>query len=210
MSAQAAPGLVSQDVELTDDSAEHAFLARRGCRFGVLAAVCWIALGVDSIVRPYQVNLRDGLLLIPWVFTAITFWYVHLVQRSAAGRVERTGHVLVQIASVLVFFGNVGLVTDQPVLAIFTVPWGALLWAAALVVFGIGTRKAAVLPGYAGVALMLLEPCSMLSGLALSPISPIHDRGAYSGALVKGFLVALVSAALMRAGKFRAEVSRST
>ena len=59
--------------------------------------------------------------------------------------------------------------------------------------FGLSTMRAGVLPKYVGIALILLEPGSMLTAMALSPIAPIADRGAYSGATEKGAVVALVA-----------------
>jgi hypothetical protein len=43
--------------------------------------------------------------------------------------------------------------------------------------------------------MMLLEPGSVLAGLALSPIAPIHDRGTYSGAVEKGIALAFLAVA---------------
>jgi hypothetical protein len=62
-----------------------------------------------------------------------------------------------------------------------------------LIAFGIGTWKTRVLPRYVGITLVLLEPASTLPGLALSPIAPLHDRGAYSGAVEKGIALAIVA-----------------
>jgi hypothetical protein len=70
------------------------------------------------------------------------------------------------------------------------------LWAIGLILFGMGTMLAGVLPRYAGVVMMLLEPGSVLAGLALSPIAPIHDRGTYSGAVEKGIGLALLALAM--------------
>src|SRR4051812_46382074 len=38
-----------------------------------------------------------------------------------------------------------------------------------------------------------LEPGSILTGLALSPIAPLHDRGAYSAGIEKGLALALIA-----------------
>ena len=67
-------------------------------------------------------------------------------------------------------------------------PLGALIWVVVLVFFGLSTMKARVLPKYAGVVLILLEPVLDAHRRACcQPITPpLADRGAYSGATEKG------------------------
>ncbi len=161
-----------------------------------LAAACWIALGIDSIVRPQQVNYRDALWMLPFALTAVAFAYVHVAQRAKAQKWEPFAFHFLMIASVLVFLGNVGVLADQPLLAAFSFPWGAILWAVALIGFGIATWKVHVFPAYVGIAIALLEPGSILTGLLLSPIAPLHPRGAYSAGLEKGLVLAIVAVAL--------------
>jgi len=60
-----------------------------------------------------------------------------------------------------------------------------------------------VLPKYTGIVLILLEPCSMLTGFPLQPIAPIADRGAYSGATEKGAFVAIIAWELFRFARRR-------
>jgi hypothetical protein len=170
--------------------------AARGARLGFAAAACWLALGVESIVRPWQANYRDALWIVPWVLTALTFVAVHAAQRTRSGAVGSISFAFLMIATVLTLLGNVGLLLGSPTLAVFGFPWGALLWTAALVAFGAATWRARVLPRHAGIAIMLLEPASILTGLALSPIAPLHERGAYSGAVEKGLVLAVVAYAL--------------
>jgi hypothetical protein len=110
--------------------------------------------------------------------------------------VERTGFYAVMIASALAFLGNVGVTTGQTLLAVFGFPWGAVLWTLGLILFGIGTWQARLLPRYVALALILLEPGSILTGLALSPVAPLHDRGAYSAGIEKGLALALIACGL--------------
>jgi hypothetical protein len=171
-------------------------LAMRGAVTAAVAAVCWIALGMESILRPQQENYRDALWMVPFALNAITLVFVHALQRSPEARFERLGFYFVMSASVLVFLGNVGLLASQPLLAKFSFPWGALLWTVGLILFGVATWKAKILPAYAGFALILLEPASILTGLLLAPIAPLHERGAYSGAVEKGVVLAVIGLAL--------------
>ena len=120
-------------------------MAPRGLCRGLLDRWC-----AESIARPRQENYRDPLWMIPFALTALTFAFVHAVQRSASARLERIGFIAVMTASALVFLGNVGLVTDQPSLSVFAFPWGAVLWTVGLMMFGMGTWQAKVLPGYMG------------------------------------------------------------
>ena len=101
------------------------------------------------------------------------------------------------IASALAFAGSIGIQAEQPALAALGFPGGAVIWAVGLMVFGVATLRAAVFPRFVGIALILLEPGSILTGLALAPISPLHDRGSYSAGVEKGLALALVSYGFM-------------
>jgi FtsH-binding integral membrane protein len=207
MSAKAALALASKSRCLPDKQGNRTLFAARGFRICGFAATCWIALGLESILRPQQANYRDAVWMVPWVLTAIAFWLIHRTQRSPAAWLERVGFYAVMIASVLALLGNVGLLANQPALAVFGFPWGAMLWTVALIVFGIGTLKAGILPRSAGIALMLLEPGSILTGLALSPVAPLHERGAYSGGVEKGVMLALISFGLLSVRSIRYDES---
>lgn len=102
------------------------------------AATCWIALGLESIVRPEQENYRDWLWMLPFTLTMLTFYFVHLAQRGARQNVERAGFYFVMIASGLTVLGNVGVSLEQRTLAVLGFPWGAVLWTVGLIGFGDG------------------------------------------------------------------------
>jgi hypothetical protein len=166
---------------------------QRGSRTASVAALCWIALGLDSILRPAQINARDTWWMLPFLLTTGAFWLVHSVQASRTDWLERAAFYTLMIASALVFAGSIGIQAEQPALAALGFPGGAVIWAAGLMVFGVATLRAAVFPRFVGIALLLLEPGSILTGLALAPISPLHDRGSYSAGVEKGLALALVS-----------------
>src|SRR5262249_55723091 len=182
------------------DNQSRLRLASTGSLVAWFAAVCWVALGVESIVRPEQENYRDIVWMLPFALTAVTFLFIHATQRAAqrseSGRLERVAFYLAMTASALAILGNVGLLTDYALLATLSFPWGALLWAGALIMFGVSTWKAKALPRYVGLALILLEPGSILTGLALSPIAPLHDRGAYTAGVEKGMALAVLAIGL--------------
>lgn len=182
-------------------------LATQGALVATWAAVGWVVLGVESIVHPQQVDFRDAVWMIPFSLTAAAFIYLHLLQQSRAAMLEAIGFYAVMIASLLAFLGNVGVLTNFPLLAKFGFPWGALLWMAGLIVFGIGTWTARTAPWYVGLALILLEPGSLLTGLALAPLAPLHDRGAYSAGVEKGLALAVVALALSRLKNAREKIA---
>jgi hypothetical protein len=167
-------------------------------RYGVagLAAGTWLALGVESILRPGQHNYRDALWLVPWVLTAAALHQLHLAQRSPGARLERWSYGAVLAAMTACAAGNLGLLLDIDGLTSLGFPVGALLWTLALVPFGVATARAGVVPRHVGVALALLEPGSVLTGLALSPIAGLSDRGGYSSGIEKALVVWLVARAL--------------
>ena len=80
-------------------------------------------------------------------------------------------------------------------------------WMAGLIVFGIDTWIVKVLPWYVGPALILLESGALLTGLALAPVAPLHDRGAYSAGIEKGFVLAVVALALSQLKNKREKIA---
>jgi hypothetical protein len=171
---------------------------RRLSRYGVagLAAVSWLLLGVESVLRPGQHNYRDALWLVPWLLTAAALRQLHLAQRSPAARLERWSYGAVIAAMAGCLAGNLGLLLDIDALELLGFPLGALLWTLALVPFGIATVRAGEVPRHVGIALALLEPGSILTGLALSPIAGLSDRGGYSSGIEKALVLWLVARAL--------------
>ena len=147
-------------------------------------------------MRPEQENYRDWLWIIPFALTALALYFVHVVQRGAHQNLERAGFYFVMFASALTFLGNIGVSLEQRTLAMFGFPWGAVLWMVGLIGFGVGTWLARVLPRYVALTLILLEPGSIATGLALAPIAPLHNRGAYSAGIEKGLCLVLIGMGL--------------
>ena len=171
----------------TTTAADHkAKLAMRGAVLGAVGAAAWIAIGIDSIVGTDVAHYRDAVWSIPWVLTYLMFLHLHLVQRDRTGARGETIFKILTLGMALTWAGSIGIVFDIKALQFLGFPLGALIWVVVLVFFGLSTMKARVLPKYAGVVLILLEPCSMLTGFLLQPIAPIADHGAYSGATEKG------------------------
>jgi hypothetical protein len=198
MSSKAAALLPCDAPAINTRPSERGRLARRGAVIAGLAATCWVALGLESIVIPAQRNYRDALWFVPFALTLAAFRYMHRLQRSAGVRLECWGFAVTMASMVLVMIGNIGALTNQAAMAVLAFPLGALLWTAALIIFGLGTWRANVFPRYVAAALVLLEPGSILAGLALSPIAPLHPRGGYSAGVEKGAALALIAVAFYR------------
>jgi hypothetical protein len=164
-----------------------------GVRVAALGAVAWIALGIDSILRPVEDDRRDVVWMIPFALTLISFWLIHTAQKLAGGRFERIAYWSVMTASALAFAGIIGLVFGIPSLETLGFPLGAIVWMVGWILFGVATIKTRVFPKYVGIALILFEPGSILTGMALSPIAPLQPRGAYSAGLEKGAVLAAIA-----------------
>ena len=175
------------------DQAQVARIARVGTWSGWLSAIAWIALGADSIARPIQDNRRDVFWWIPFALLIVLILGVHNVQRARALRSERYAFLAVMLAGGLVFLGNLGIVFDLRALSKLGFPGGAIIWTAGLIAYGVATWRARVLPWYAALGLILWEPGSIATGLLLSPIAPLLDRGAYSAGLEKGLATAIIA-----------------
>jgi hypothetical protein len=193
----------SRPVPTTRATDKKATLARRGAWLGAIGAAAWIAIGVDSIVGTDVAHYRDAVWSVPWVLTYLMFLHLHLVQRDRTGPRGDTIFKVLTLGMALTWAGSIGIVLDVKALAFLGFPLGALIWVVVLVFFGLSTMKAGVLPKYTGIVLILLEPCSMLTGFLLQPIAPIADRGAYSGATEKGAFVAIIAWELFRFARRR-------
>ena len=177
--------------------------ARRGAVYGWISILLWVLLGIDSIVRPIQDDRREIFWWFPYLFMMLTIIAVHRVQRRADRRLENITFWVVMIAWVLVLMGNLGLVFHVPALLPLGFPGGAIVGAMGLIVYGVATWRARVLPWYAGLGLILWEPGSIATGLLLAPISPLRDRGSYSAGLWKGFAIGMVTMGLYTITKAR-------
>ena len=172
-------------------------VAKIGLRCGLAGGLTWFAMGVESILRPFQDNRRETFWLLPFLLTMITLVCVHFIQRRRS-RIESFGFATVVVASALVLVGNIGLQLNITWLEVLGAPAGPLIWLMGLLFFGIGTLKSGVLPRSAGWALIFFEPSSMIAAFTLSPIAPMLPRGAYSGNVGKGVALAILCLGLHR------------
>lgn len=171
-------------------------LVRAGAVLGVTAAVAWMLLGLESIVRGGERHYRDVLWNVPWVLTIATLAVVHAGQRHVVSRAGRIAAAGLGVSMVAVLAGNIGVITDNDALKTLGFPIGPIVWIAAMVAYGASTIRAGVFPQRIGWAIVLLEPLSIVTGVVLSPIAGLYDRGNFSGAVEKGVVLWIIATAL--------------
>jgi hypothetical protein len=157
------------------------------------AGLAWLALGVESIVRPDPRDYRDIAFLVPWCLTLAGVIALERLQRARLGRVGRIGFVGLVVAMLAVIAGSVALMlglTDTHFM--FAVP----PWILTMAVFGGATARAGVVPRWVGVALALTEPLTIATGVALSPWVPLAEHGGFSGAVAHGVIFLSIARAL--------------
>ncbi len=76
-------------------------------------------------------------------------------------------------------------------------PAGLLVLTIGLVLTGVATLRVNEFPRWSGYLVIASEFLAVLTGFALSPISPIADHGDYSGALAHGVVWLLISLKLL-------------
>ena len=167
-----------------------------GAVTAAVAAVLWVAISVESVARPGEHDYRDVLIMLPWVLSMAAFGALHATQRSGARDLERGAYRLVMAAMTATGIGNLGVVLGMKPLGLLAFPLGPLVWIPAMVAWGIGTVRAGVVPRRVGVAIAACQPLTMVLAAALSPLSPVENRGSYTGALANGLALAVIAFAL--------------
>lgn len=163
-----------------------------------VAATLWAALGIDSLVRPIQDNRRDFVVLAPFFLTTLVLWFIGQMQKQRRDRLERVTFWVLITACCLTLLGGIGNVLHSPLLEHLGVPAGPLIWTVGLIVYGIASWRTRIFPRYLAVTLILFEPASILTGVALSPFAPLRDTGSYTGGIEKAVVVAILGFAIRR------------
>ena len=182
-------------------------LAHRAATSALLGGGAWWALSLESIVRPDPEGYRNVLFLVPWLLSAAAIAGLHLRQRHRAGRLGQIGAWTTLTAMLAAAVGTLSALTDSDALLWLGFPVGALGWAAGMALLGIATIRAKVVPAWAGVALAIAEPATILVAVALSPLVPLQDDGSFSGALANGAAFLALGLALRRSADGAAPAS---
>ncbi|GIH29403.1 hypothetical protein Aph01nite_77130 [Acrocarpospora phusangensis] len=167
----------------------------------VVSALCWFALGAESVLNPGAADFRDALVLVPWLLLGATMVGVHLAQRHRSGLTGPAGLAGALSGTLLATAGNTGLILGSDTLLVLAFPVGPLLFSAGMLALGIATYRAGVLPRHAGVLIASSQPLMVGLGLALSPWVPLHPHGGYSGGLWHGVTMTAVALALVGAAR---------
>lgn len=167
-----------------------------GNRVAYAAAILWAALGIDSLARPIQDPRRDIVVLVPFFLTAVVLCFIGQIQSFRRDRFERTTFWALVIACCLTILGGIGNVLHNAILEHLGFPAGPLLWTVGLIAYGIACWRTGIFPRYLALALILFEPASILTGVALSPIAPLRDSGSYTGGIEKAVAVMILGLAL--------------
>lgn len=178
----------SAEVEPSDVKAAHV-----GLWCSIAALIAWLAMTADSAMRPLQDDRREIIWLLSFCLTVAAIGCVHRVQRDRS-RTELIGFCIFAVASALALAGNLGTLLHLKPPAVLGSPAGAMVWLAGLACFGVGTLSARALPWYAGLALIVLEPASVVAALVVPHIAPLVHRVAYTGHL--GIAFAMLAVAL--------------
>lgn len=166
-------------------------------------AILWAALGIDSLARPYQDSRRDFVVLVPFTLTALVLWFIGRIQLNARDRLERVTFWTLMVGCCLTVLGGIGNVSHIALFEHFGFPAGPLMWTAGLVVYGIASWRTRIFPRYVAGTLILFEPASILTGVALSPIAPLHDSGSYTGGIEKAAALLILGLALRKSAGSR-------
>lgn len=170
--------------------------AATATRVAFTTATLWAALGFDSLARPYQDNRRDFVVLVPFTLTAVVLWFIGQMQLTARDRLERVTFWVLMVACCFTVLGGIGNVSHNALLEHLGFPTGPVLWTVGLIGYGIASWRIRIFPRYVAWTLILFEPASILTGIALSPIVPLHDSGSYTGGIEKAVAVLILGLAI--------------
>jgi hypothetical protein len=165
-------------------------------RVTTVAAVAWIAIATESIVRPDAHDYRDVAMAVPFGLLGVVVLGVHRLHRGSFGRAG---------AAAAVFALGWAASLAGTVAAGFDAGWSEPLLGAAMAPFvlglagiGIETIRGGVLPKHVGWALIVSQPGAALVGVALSWHVPLASHGSYSGGLAHAAAMATVARAVTR------------
>ena len=173
-------------------------LVRWGAVSALLGGTAFVALSLESIARPDPERYRTVFFLVPWLLSAGGIVGLHARQREHVGRPGRVG-----------FWATIGAMLAAAVgaiaylLGLDALRWlealGVVVWTVGMLLLGVATVRARVVAPWAGIALVVAEPATVLTALALSPWVPLESEGSYSGAIANGVAFLLLGVALRRA-----------
>lgn len=185
----------------TDRSSATSELAATIAGVAAAGGVAWLAIGIESIVRPEVMHYRDALVLVPLSLYAVTIAGIQALQRHRSGRLGKWSAAAVIGAITLIVAANVAMLLGADGAQQAAFPLGPLGWIGGMIAFGIATARAGVLPRRDGWLIALSQPLTMITALALSPIAPLTERGAFSGTVAHGVVMLVLATSLRRVAR---------
>lgn len=161
-----------------------------------LTGLLFLVLSAVSLLRD-PISALDLLFAAAWLCAVLPVVRLHAMQGKRDGAIGTIGMVALGVGAVANAVGLVVGVAGSEVLSWLVLPVGGLLIFLGLVLFGVGTWRARVLPRWFGAAMMLALPFTFLTSVWF----PVEGDGAgdYPGVFVVGALwLALAFAARSR------------
>ncbi len=159
-------------------------LLRRAALAAFGASAFWFLLSVASLAEPDPERYLDALIIVPIMLTFMAVATIHAIQRAAAGKWGRIGFWTLGAGTVLAVIVQIAIVASDEARSGPVILAGLIVWLAGLVIYGVATARAGVLPVWSGVLIAVSQLFAVAGGLALSPISSLsNDGGDYSGAV---------------------------
>lgn len=153
-----------------------------------VTGVAWLVLGLASIATPDPSHFLDLLMQAPLLASIAGFVGLYRFHRRATGRLARFGVGSAVVGLVLLSAGHVGMYLESAPIKVAFLPPGFALWIAGSVAVGIAMIRSGLLPRRYGLLVIFAEPLTVLTGVLLSPISPLASWGDYSGAVCQGVI----------------------
>lgn len=171
-------------------------IVRRGSIAAALTGAAWSTASVLSLAVGGPSRYLDIVLIVPIALTLAAAIGLHRVQSEETGRLGRAGFRMLVAGTPMLLVGQIGIVGDLDTVTSTVLPFGMLTWVGGLIVFGIATARARVIPTRYGVAIALSQLFAVLAGIAFSPLVPLSNTGSYTGAIGHGIVWLSVALAL--------------
>ncbi len=166
-------------------------VVRWGAPGAILSGLAFTVLSLLSLATPEPAAYLDVIFGAAWLSTVLPVAGLHAVQEGRYGLLGRVGSASLVVGAVATFLGALAVAAESASLAwpLFIV--GGLFLLAGLVVLGIASLRARVLPRWCGVALILALPLTALAGPLTGGLLQAQTQtnsGDYPGVIVMGLL----------------------
>ena len=164
-------------------------VVRWGAPGAILSGLAFTVLSLLSLATPEPAAYLDVIFGVAWLSTVLAVAGLHAVQEGRYGLLGRVGSATLVGGAVATFLGALAIATGSVFLGGLLFIVGGLLLLAGLVVLGIATLRARVLPRWCGAALILALPLTALAGpLTGGILQARSNSGDYPGVIVMGLL----------------------